>query len=140
MALPRTKEADEIAERVLARFGSSEKPVPVVAAAAAPAEPAAEETSVRAAPAPAAAPTASADAIAELVVAKLAQRSGAADEGGDLRRHRRDAGAVAAAPRGAGRPPTALPPIVVSAPPTPTPAEAALEQMYVALPFHQRRG
>ena len=40
---------------------------------------------------------------------------------------------------GLERLPTALPPIVVSAPPTPTPAEAALEQMYVALPFHQRR-
>ena len=82
LALPRTKEADEIAERVLARFGSAEKPAVVAAAAAA-------------------APTASADAIAELVVAKLAQRQQAPPtKVATIRRHRRSR-AVAAAPRGA---------------------------------------
>ena len=106
-------------------------------AAAEPAEAAAEETSVRAAPA---APVASADAIAELVVAKLAQRQQAPPT--KVATYAATAAMRAPSPQHRAapqRPPTALPPIVVSAPPTPTPAEAALEQMYVALPFHQRR-
>ena len=103
LALPRTKEADEIAERA-GEFGSAEKPVVVAAAAAA-----------------APAPTADAGRRKARRREARAAAAGAADEGGDVRRHRRDAGAVAAAPRGAAAPPTALPPIVVSAPPTPTP-------------------